>query len=430
MKYSIIIPTLNSLNYLKDAINSVIKQNFNDYELIISDNHSDDETYEYVKSLNHKNIILIQPQTRLPMPEHWDFAISSAKGEWLTALGSDDGLMPYFFQLAEYYTQIAKEKNIHAIGSERSYYFWEGCQYKYGDNSYSYNSRNYYVIKNSIANLLQVCFNKKESYNRLPHMYTSSLIHSSVIDTIRKEQNGALFNSITIDSYLTCNIMLEEKHHIHSYIPLGIVGSSSASNGLKQSEGKLKKSNNDFYTATAIQWNETMGKVGDFIHNHRFYLLEALLNSYRFQKRKNLYSFIHSKLFKKLMLARLYSEVNIESNAKKEHDLAIFENLLRINKIKQKEINFICKYFQPLSTFYYKKFTKYERKRSEPLPANITLHTGSIHSTHSETDCPRLMDFWHKVQKLEISDSSFVSHPTGIKKLFIKWKNSYNKRFK
>jgi glycosyltransferase involved in cell wall biosynthesis len=64
-KYTIIIPTRNALHYLKDCIESVVSQNFSDYELIVSDNQSVDGTFEYVASIKHPNIKLIKPENGL-----------------------------------------------------------------------------------------------------------------------------------------------------------------------------------------------------------------------------------------------------------------------------------------------------------------------------------------------------------------------------
>ncbi|MGO9485931.1 MAG: glycosyltransferase family 2 protein [Rhodomicrobium sp.] len=47
-KYSILIPTRNGLRYLPYAIESVLSQSSDEFELIVSDNHSSDGTAEYL----------------------------------------------------------------------------------------------------------------------------------------------------------------------------------------------------------------------------------------------------------------------------------------------------------------------------------------------------------------------------------------------
>lgn len=122
-KYSIIIPVNNVIAYLHATIGTIISQNYKDYELIISDDSSTDGTAEYIDSLAHPNIRILHTQNRLTVAGHFDWALSHAIGEWCMFVGGDDGLQPYFFQLADRLTEIATDKNIRAIASRRAYFF-------------------------------------------------------------------------------------------------------------------------------------------------------------------------------------------------------------------------------------------------------------------------------------------------------------------
>ena len=57
---SIIIPTYNHAIYLKKALGSIINQSYNNWEAIIVDNHSDDNTDLLVHSINDKRIKLFK----------------------------------------------------------------------------------------------------------------------------------------------------------------------------------------------------------------------------------------------------------------------------------------------------------------------------------------------------------------------------------
>jgi len=50
MKLSIIIPTYNEEEYLPDLLKSIQRQDFNDYEVIVADSHSTDNTVDIAKS--------------------------------------------------------------------------------------------------------------------------------------------------------------------------------------------------------------------------------------------------------------------------------------------------------------------------------------------------------------------------------------------
>lgn len=173
-KYSIIIPVHNGMPYLSECVESILRQNYSDYELIISDDHSTDGSIEYLRSLKHKNLTVVEPPIRLSMTEHWEWALSFATGKWQIFVGQDDGLQNYFFCLADKLTNIAESKGLRAIASRRAYYFWSGCEeiYKY---RVSYGAANHVDVKSaalgSIDALLAI------PYFELPQMYCSSLFN-------------------------------------------------------------------------------------------------------------------------------------------------------------------------------------------------------------------------------------------------------------
>ena len=92
MFLSIITPTYNSQDKILFCINSVIKQNFEDYEHIIIDNNSTDRTLKLIKGINNKRIKIISEQDKGIY-----FAMNKgakiASGQYLLFLNSDDFLI-------------------------------------------------------------------------------------------------------------------------------------------------------------------------------------------------------------------------------------------------------------------------------------------------------------------------------------------------
>ena len=55
--FSIIIPTYNRCDLLRKAVNSVLTQTYKNFEIIIIDNYSDDNTQEVVESFKNSKIV-------------------------------------------------------------------------------------------------------------------------------------------------------------------------------------------------------------------------------------------------------------------------------------------------------------------------------------------------------------------------------------
>jgi glycosyltransferase involved in cell wall biosynthesis len=87
---SVILPTFNRARTLKRSIDSVLSQTFSDFELIIVDDGSTDETVEALESFrNHPQIRLVS-QTRQGVAKARNVGISLSRGRYLAFQDSDD----------------------------------------------------------------------------------------------------------------------------------------------------------------------------------------------------------------------------------------------------------------------------------------------------------------------------------------------------
>ena len=90
MKISIIIPTWNREKVISRAITSILKQSYQDWELIIVDDGSSDNTEMAVKSFNDHRIIYINEGKNISFLQARNLGIKKASGEWISLLDSDD----------------------------------------------------------------------------------------------------------------------------------------------------------------------------------------------------------------------------------------------------------------------------------------------------------------------------------------------------
>jgi glycosyltransferase involved in cell wall biosynthesis len=88
-KVSVVMPAYNQAEYIREAINSVLRQSYEYLELIIVDDGSTDETAEVVRSFGDRRIIFIQ-QENCGLSGARNRGIVAATGEYLAFLDSDD----------------------------------------------------------------------------------------------------------------------------------------------------------------------------------------------------------------------------------------------------------------------------------------------------------------------------------------------------
>lgn len=110
--YSVIIPTFNRAHTLERALESVLAQTFKDFELIVVDDGSTDNSLEVLNrfALNPSKV-KIYSQNNFGVSAARNFAVEKAKGEWLAFLDSDDEWLKDKLQLQYNYIQEHKKLN-------------------------------------------------------------------------------------------------------------------------------------------------------------------------------------------------------------------------------------------------------------------------------------------------------------------------------
>ena len=114
-KISVIIPTYNRAGILNRAIQSVFNQTFRDFELIVVDDGSTDDTARSVASLPS---IKYLSQNHSGVSKARNLGIEHARGEWLAFLDSDDKWLPEKLERQINYANAHPEIRIfHSLGT-------------------------------------------------------------------------------------------------------------------------------------------------------------------------------------------------------------------------------------------------------------------------------------------------------------------------
>ncbi|QQR96708.1 MAG: glycosyltransferase family 2 protein [Sphingobacteriales bacterium] len=109
---SIIIPVYNTEKYIGKAIESVLIQKFTDFELILVDDASTDNTYSICKeyAIKDKRIQLYKNEKNLGMMPNWNQALKYITGKYWAKLDADDWWEENFIQ--DCYNIISNQDNI------------------------------------------------------------------------------------------------------------------------------------------------------------------------------------------------------------------------------------------------------------------------------------------------------------------------------
>ena len=91
---SVIMPSCNTGRFIEESIQSVINQTYKNWELLIVDDCSTDDTDEVVKRFNDNRIKYIKNEKNRGAAITRNRAIQEANGEWVAFLDSDDLWLP------------------------------------------------------------------------------------------------------------------------------------------------------------------------------------------------------------------------------------------------------------------------------------------------------------------------------------------------
>ena len=105
--FSIVVTTFNSINYIDKTIKSILKQNYSNYEILLIDDCSHDNTVKFVKEKYNHKVKIFSTEKNFGGPgKSRNIGIEKSKGNWISFLDADD----FWFQnrLYHFYDLIIK----------------------------------------------------------------------------------------------------------------------------------------------------------------------------------------------------------------------------------------------------------------------------------------------------------------------------------
>ena len=232
-RFSIAIPTRDRESTLEFTIRTCLVQNFDDFEIVVADNSTTSATRDLVDRLASPRIRYVRPPQPLAMTDNWEFAVSQCQGEFITLVGSDDGLMLHSLTEIDRILRLWEAK---LLRWDPVCYNWPDLPPQDGAKSHElliptkqadwYLPIHHYDSKAK----MRACINSEIPYSYLPMIYCS-VIHRDLLETLR-QKTGRVFQSAFPDIYSGFAFAHVAGSYYSVDAPLGINGISRASNGL------------------------------------------------------------------------------------------------------------------------------------------------------------------------------------------------------
>lgn len=91
---SVVVPAFNAERHIKSMIESILRQTWHDFELVICDDGSTDDTERIIRTCKDHRIKLLSLPKNYGVGVARQAAIDAARGEWIALLDSDDAMHP------------------------------------------------------------------------------------------------------------------------------------------------------------------------------------------------------------------------------------------------------------------------------------------------------------------------------------------------
>jgi glycosyltransferase involved in cell wall biosynthesis len=261
---SVVIPTKNRYDTLKNVAQTLLKWTSKEFELIIQDN-SDDNT-DFIEFLsNYKSdsrLIYKHTNHNLSVNENCDAAIDLASGEYVCLIGDDDGLIEETIKACQW----MKSNDIDSANCNIAIYEWPNLITKYYGDKFTGELR--YANFNSTTTqinpqeeLITILKNGAQYIKQGARLYQGIISRKSLLKL--KEKTGTYFPGPVPDMSSAVGIVPFIKNHVYFDYPLIIAGSSAKSTAGMGAKKKHHGELNDIaflLKGTADNWSIQLPK--------------------------------------------------------------------------------------------------------------------------------------------------------------------------
>jgi FkbM family methyltransferase len=230
---SVVVPTRGRTGPLASTLRTCVAQEFADCEFVVSDNSGADGVRELLGRFDDPRIRYARTPRLLAMTDSWEFAVAQARGEYVTLIGDDDGLLLHALPEIDRLLGLVGEAVLR----------WESVCYTWPDLP----EQPHAVANELLIPLTQVdayhpvhrvearpaildAAHSRISYAQLPMIYASA-VPRSLLDRLRS-RTGRVFRSSYPDVYSAFALAYLAGSYYSCTTPMGLSGQSGDSNGV------------------------------------------------------------------------------------------------------------------------------------------------------------------------------------------------------
>lgn len=252
--FTVIIPVKNRAKYLYHTLRTCMMQNYDQLEIIVSDDGSTDNTREVVEDAMRidSRIRYYSHGTGIGMRDNFEFALQQVKPGYVIALGGDDGLLPdgikgmwkvlqnTGLELLAWPAPLFIFPDVHDTNGQLSIYHQKGTKIIDSHQFLSNQAKNLHYLSDIES----------------PMFYVKGVASTKLIDKVKsRSADGLFYTCPTPDGYSGIVLAGEVSQYAFSAEPFSIYGMSSSSQGLAylSNEEQAKKDSESFFKDTFLK---------------------------------------------------------------------------------------------------------------------------------------------------------------------------------
>jgi hypothetical protein len=228
-----VIPTRERPRTLATTLRTCLAQEYDDCEILVSDNQSGPETREVVEGADDPRVRYVRTPRLFALSDSWAFALREARGEYLTVLGDDDGLLLHALPTVD---RLLRLPGVRALRWDSVCYVWPDVPPQPFAAAHELliplgQTDHYFPIRRCDApRMMRAAAHGEISYTELPSLYCAA-VHRDLVEALGR-RDGRTFRSRCPDVYSAFGVAYLAGTFHSVAAPMGISALSGRSTGV------------------------------------------------------------------------------------------------------------------------------------------------------------------------------------------------------